>query len=85
MNSAPVPVRDVNFHHTGARYLPTVDIVGGMFPVVDETVLQLNAQMGKAWVELPNCPGDAETPIVLADDLSNASVATCKPGPAAQQ
>lgn len=68
-------------HHSGARVLPHV-IVGGPFPE-DQATVQL--EEAKAWVELPNCPGDAAEPIILADDLSNASVATCKPGPAAAQ
>ena len=69
-------------HHSGARILPSTAITGGPFPA-DAATLQL--EEAKAWVELPNCPGDAAEPIVLADDLSNASVATCKPGPAAAQ
>ena len=36
----------------------------------------------KLWVELPDCAGGA-TDIALADDVSNATIATCKTRPAA--
>jgi hypothetical protein len=38
------------------------------------------AEKSEQWVELPNCKGQAGE-IKLNDDLTNATVATCKPGP----
>lgn len=41
-------------------------------------------QVDKRWVELPDCAGKTGE-IELADDVSNASVATCKNRPAAKK
>lgn len=46
----------------------------------DTVVLQVD----KRWVELPDCAGKTGE-IELADDVSNASVATCKNRPAAKK
>lgn len=35
--------------------------------------------MNKGWVELPDCPGTVTPAKPLAEDVANASSATCKP------
>ena len=42
----------------------------------------ISLQDNKKWVELPNCPGTVVPAVELADDVSNASSATCKKAPA---
>jgi hypothetical protein len=46
----------------------------------DVSVIMFEKKDKKTWVELPDCTG-ADTDKVLAADLVNASVATCKPRP----
>ena len=55
-------------------FLGTIDAVDlGMYR-------QAHERRKKKWVELPNCPNpvDLNTEIVLAADLHNATIATCK-------
>jgi hypothetical protein len=52
----------------------------------NNTFIQLDMEVSKdvtlKWVELPTCPGTVTPAKPLAEDLSNATTATCKPAAA---
>ena len=75
----------INYTYTG---LPTN--YNNSLPFNNTFLLQLdslvtvdeNKDEKLKWVELPNCPGTVTPPKPLAEDLANASTATCKPAAA---